>query len=434
MRRNILWAIAVVSAGTALAQAQQGPPAGAVVTLPTSIPNGATPTNPTLGNPVFGAPITQDCFRSCDPPLRAWISADYLLWWTKSGPLNTPLVTTGSQSDIPPGALGQPGTRVLYGDQAIGYGTLSGIRLNAGFALNNWLDLEGGYFALQTGVNRFSAGSNAAGSPLITRPFFNNQLGVEDSLATSDPNPAVGPWAGSTSVSSHSELQGWELNLATRTQINDRLTAGLIGGFRAMSLNEDLIIRDHVTPLTTGILNVETTTVNPPSSITDFDSFTTRNSFYGGQIGGRLDWQNNNWFIGVLGKVALGVTQQIVSIDGATSLLTPGAPTATVPGGVLALPSNMGNHYRSAFSVVPEAGLTLGWNISPNIKATVGYTFIYWTNVARPGAQIDSNLNPAHIPSDQVFGNGMGGNRPTFSFHESDYWAQGINFGLQFKF
>jgi hypothetical protein len=90
----------------------------------------------------------------------------------------------------------------------------------------------------------------------------------------------------------------------------------------------------------------------------------------------------------------------------------------------------------STFSVVPEAGLTLGWNLNSQVKVTLGYTFIYWSEVARPGNQIDRNRNPSLIPTDPAFGNGLGGGaRPAFNrFQENGYWAQGINFGVEFKF
>jgi hypothetical protein len=47
----------------------------------------------------------------------------------------------------------------------------------------------------------------------------------------------------------------------------------------------------------------------------------------------------------------------------------------TAAGGVLALTSNIGRHYRSVFSVVPEADVTVGWRVTDWLTASVGYTF-----------------------------------------------------------
>jgi multidrug efflux pump len=50
--------------------------------------------------------------------------------------------------------------------------------------------------------------------------------------------------------------------------------------------------------------------------------------------------------------------------------------------------------------------------------------------VARPGREIDLNVNPAQVPRDLRFGNGLGAAQPAFQFHQSDFWAQGLHFGV----
>src|SRR5206468_1061227 len=62
---------------------------------------------------------------------RFYASAEYLLWWLK-GEHIPPLVTAGSASDLVPGALGQPGTAVLFGDTSINGGVRSGARFRVG--------------------------------------------------------------------------------------------------------------------------------------------------------------------------------------------------------------------------------------------------------------------------------------------------------------
>ena len=371
---------------------------------------------------------------ACDSKPHIWVTTDYLLWWVKSGPVNTPLVTSGSAADPVPGALGQPNTQVLFGDRGMAYGALSGVRFGAGIDLGSNVSLEGNYFLLQHGAVHFSASSDAAGSPVIARPFLNNQFQAEDALLTSTPNPAVGPFAGTTAVSSYLQLQGWELNFATHGELSNGLRFTALAGFRSLNLNEDLVIQDSLTPLSAGSLTIFGAPVNPPSQLSDIDRFHTSNTFYGGQIGGKLEWAGERLSVEFLGKIAMGVTQQLAVIDGSTTATTPGLGSVTAPGGVLALSSNSGRFYRSAFSVVPEAGLTLGWAITPRLKATLGYTFLFWSQVARPGDQIDRNINPALQPSNQNFGNGQGAAQPAFSFHESGFWAQGLNFGMEFRF
>src|SRR4051812_32561347 len=62
-----------------------------------------------------------------------WASAEYLLWWVKAGPLPLPLIATGSTADPLPGALGQPGTSLVFGNTHNDYHTFSGVRIGAGY-------------------------------------------------------------------------------------------------------------------------------------------------------------------------------------------------------------------------------------------------------------------------------------------------------------
>src|SRR5580704_2184966 len=80
--------------------------------------------------------------------LHVWVAADYLGWWTKGAPM-PPLVTLGDPASANPGALGDPGTRLLFGGSDIGTSMLSGVRLRAGASLTDNLSIEAGGFLLQ---------------------------------------------------------------------------------------------------------------------------------------------------------------------------------------------------------------------------------------------------------------------------------------------
>ena len=73
-----------------------------------------------------------------------------------------------------------------------------------------------------------------------------------------------------------------------------------------------------------------------------------------------------------------------------------------------------------------------------NLRLTFGYSLLYWSKVARPGDQIDPNLhlvqaggNPAFPPLADV---GAGAVHPRFQMRTTDLWAQGMNFGLSYRF
>src|SRR5207302_1975075 len=130
----------------------------------------------------------------------------------------------------------------------------------------------------------------------------------------------------------------------------------VLAGFRFLRLRESLSIEDRLRPLQLNRLPFEGVGLDLTDSLADQDSFRTTNNFYGGQVGGSLRWEGEWFSVCGYAKVALGATDQTADIAGSTTLITPGG-TQTASGGILALPSNIGQHHRTAFGVVPEAGL-----------------------------------------------------------------------------
>ena len=70
---------------------------------------------------------------------RFWMRAEFLVWWIKTANLK-PLVTTGSLTDVRPGALGATGTSVLFGQSGMDFQERGGGRFSAGW----WLDDDEG--------------------------------------------------------------------------------------------------------------------------------------------------------------------------------------------------------------------------------------------------------------------------------------------------
>ena len=164
------------------------------------------------------------------------------------------------------------------------------------------------------------------------------------------------------------------------------------------------------------------------------DSFRTRNQFYGGQVGLQYEIRKGRWYVDALGKVALGSTHQTVTIDGSTTFIPANSTAIVQPGGLLAQRTNIGHYSQNRFSVVPEVGLKLGYQLKPALRIFIGYNFLYWNNVVRPGDQIDRMVNTSQLPS--IFGPGqlVGPARPNFSFRQTDFWTHGVSFGLEWRF
>ena len=83
--------------------------------------------------------------------------------------------------------------------------------------------------------------------------------------------------------------------------------------------------------------------------------------------------------------------------------------------------------------MVPEVGVNLGVRVTQRLTLTGGYTFLYWSDVARPADQIDRNLNPNLIPTSNTFGGG-GPQRPAPGIRSNDFYAHGLTVGLIFRY
>ena len=230
-------------------------------------------------------------------------------------------------------------------------------------------------------------------------------------------------------------MWGLEANARYEFALAPALRANVLVGGRYLRLNERLSISDQLTPLIDNFLTFQgaANPVNAPNSLQDQDLFETTNSFYGGSIGSQVRWENQWLFVSAYGKVALGSTSEKLRIQGSTTLVSPGG-NQTVQGGILALPSNSGNYSRSVFGVVPEAGITLGIEPIRHVRATLGYSFLYWNKVLRPGGQIDRMVNPNQVPSDQNFGTAGGGTHPNVDLFERSLRLQTLNLGLEFYY
>jgi hypothetical protein len=123
-------------------------------------------------------------------------------------------------------------------------------------------------------------------------------------------------------------------------------------------------------------------------------------------------------------------------VDGNTTFTNFPAPFGgTFPGGLLALPgTNIGNYADTRFGVLPEFGVRFGYDITEHCRVFVGYNFLYLNTVVRPGDQIDLRVNPTFQPSAAGPGAGIGPRFPTMPFHTTSYWAQGLTFGLQYRY
>ncbi|HEV3115840.1 MAG TPA: BBP7 family outer membrane beta-barrel protein [Gemmataceae bacterium] len=365
-------------------------------------------------------PCGQQCDRCCAPGSDCWVSADYLLWWFKDAH-TPPLVTSGTPASA--GILGRPGTTTLFGGRGLDLEDHSGVRVTAGTLLDEdrLTGIEGSYFFLGERGTGFSASS--AGNPVLARPFFNVNLHAQDSELAAFP----GLVTGTVRVALDSQLQSAEVNFlcVLDEDCNRRLI--LFAGYRYAQLDEGLgVVEDLVVP--------GEAIIGAGRQIRVADSFVAHSHFYGGQVGLRGEWWQGLVFARIEGKVALGLCHESVNIDGRTQFASPGGPVTSQAGGLLALPSNIGRFHRDEFAVIPEVGVKLGCQLTNTLALTLGYSFLYWSEVVRPGNQIDFSLNPSQLPTSNGPGSPLGAARPAHTLHGTDFWAQGLSAGLELRY
>jgi hypothetical protein len=344
--------------------------------------------------------------------------AEYLLWWTKAGDVPA-LVTTGPTSAPLPGARGDAQTRILYGG-TIDFNERHGARFTAGVPLGagDW-GAEASYFFLD--ARRIGPTFSSPGSPVLARPIFNALTGREDSSLTTFP----GLLKGSVTVRNAGFLQGAEANATYTTRRDGENRVALLAGFRYLNLAEELRVQED-TQVALGA------PAFAGSRLRVADRFAAANDFFGGQVGVTSQLYYKRFRLDLLAKLAVGNVHERVRVNGRT--IADAAPALDASAGLLALGSNSGQRSRDGFAVVPEFGANLGLRLTDHCTIFAGYTFLYWSRVARPGDQVDRVVNPNLVPTSTTFGAPGTPARPAPLLNDTDFWAQGLNLGLEFRY
>jgi hypothetical protein len=339
-----------------------------------------------------------------------------------AAPPGTPLSTTAFSN-------------VLFGGTSLATEGFTGVRLRYQWWFSDahlW-GLDGSAFYLGEKQDRFF--SESSGNPQLGRPIINltpgtMNFGQPDSELVAG---TVGPITtlGSVQVLHRTNLWGFDVNLRRNLCCGEFCSLDLFFGYRQLGLDESIAITENVF-ITQNQLPQQ---LNPAGTLFVVrDKFSTSNRFFGGQVGFDTTCRYGDWTLGMRASVALGNTQQTLDIAGSTTTVRP-AGTTFDNGGLLAgAGTNIGSYSRKMFGVIPEVGVTLGYDVFDWMRCTVGYNFLYWNNVARAGEQIDLGVNRNFQPGAPAAVAGTGPARPTVLFPNSDFVAHGVTFGLEFRY
>lgn len=362
-------------------------------------------------------PGTQHPDLAVPPTPPYWLNSSFLLWYMKKQPLNVPVVTNGSSS--------------LLGNQAFSDSSFNGLRLDLGAWLNEatTFGVELSFLAVFEGSPRNNV---SAQTTLLERPYFDVATGLSKTLPIAVP----GSTAGSITAGANGLLIGGEFNFLSRIYRNHEYESiDLILGFRNLDLLENIGI-GSTTSIITGNGSFAGQTFLAPGTLNVSDAIKASNCFNGAQIGARAQTGGAGVTFSGYGKLAFGVMNEDITRTGysvaAGPTLVP--PLQSTTGGFFVTRTNSGSQSHNFFAVIPEIGMNLGLEVTSCMSLGIGYSILYVSNVARPGDQISPFINSHTIPTSPTFQAPPAGEASTRVFQTSDYWAQGLNFSVNFKF
>jgi hypothetical protein len=361
-----------------------------------------------------------------EPQGNFWVGGEYLLWAVKRDQTGA-LISTGPPESR--GIPGNPGTQTLF--DGFNYGTAAGVRVTAGYANPDGdYGIEASGFMLEKRSARFAAASDASGNPVIVRAARN----ALDNRPTGEVVSFPGAFSGQIALEGQSEVWGFDGYVVCPIYHDCVYSAELLAGARYLDLREQVNIAQTTTILPGGVAGFQGDVLFAPTTVNLGEHFGTRNHFYGGQLGAMGEMRFGNFFLNSLVKVGLGATHQVAEINGITRATGADGVARTVSGGVAALSNNIGHNSQDRFAVVPEVNVNLGFNLFERARLFVGYTFLYWSDVIRPGDQASTPVNPALVPTSLTFGSPVNPPRPVPVFSRSEFWVQGISFGVAFRY
>lgn len=366
-----------------------------------------------------GAPALSALTAETRAPYTFWVNGEYLLWWSRS--MGVPeLVTAVPAAGVANGDAF--GAKLFPDTRKIQFGHQNGYRVTGGVQLTDCYSLIGSFFQLENKVegNTFAA-NGQPGSLGLGRRYFPAGGAGGRVLYSALP----GQYGGVIDVQPSTELWGLDAHLGVETYrlFSDRNTG--LYGFRYLDLAERLVITDSSTFANGRVNSVQ-------------DVFATRNQFYGGQVGVHSQFFGGpNWTFETIGKFGFGGVRQQAEVFGGNVNIDPNGVVDREFGGLYARPSNSGRFERDKFAVTLDLTLSLGYQVTPRLRTSFGYSILYLSSAVRPGGAIDRVVNDTNLrfvaPADRTVSNI---NRPAFDWSRaaSDYWAQGLNFGVTFGY
>ncbi len=383
----------------------------------------------TAETPVPPAPVSSPCVPSaidCLPvsPTSGCLYAegDCLLLWFKPVCAAVPILSIGNPRAAVPGAVGQPGTQIVVGGSPphqFDFPMTPGAQVTLGWDRGDGaVGVKVSGFIMERATNSQQFNANPNGSPFTYLPYQ-----APDNSFQALPFTIPGVVTGSSEAVGSTRVWGIESNLAIPFTIQ-RCPCAAYGCFLVGGRYLDLTDRVQIT-------NTLRLVADPSDFAIGMDQFSTRNQFAGPQLGTMLGLGWDRCSVELTSKLAAGVTHQVRTIAGSPLASASDVSSQLVPGPLLALPSNIGREAAYRATLVPEIGINTRLALTSWCSLSLGYSLLYWNKVLCPGDQMDPLVNITQLP---FHGPLSGALDPSPKFVHTDYFAQGLNLGIQFRY
>jgi hypothetical protein len=473
MKRKLLWSLTGLLAGAGLAAAQDATPTSASADLYLMPAQAA---QPVLSEPVnLGA-----CTNGWGVDYRFYGRLEYILWqmnshFSQSGNELLPAIRTNMPfgfrtvsydltNPLVPAVLRDPTTGAIITRDIFGIAQLDprlfsgsgtdGVDHNGGrLTLGMFLDNRGEWSAE---VSYFQTERKGAAFVATAASTINVTTGLNDVtiVTTVQGNPPVtvntvtqipvnfrGDFAASIEGSGTNRLYGLEFNVNHRDFQVGRSIFSEIYGIRyinleqnqtllqILSINDDRYVVRVDDPFAAG----NPTPVTATTALAG--SYSSRNQFFGLQVGGRIDSDWDRFYMNLVGKFGFGAMQQELTTKEVVSTFNVDAgggitTGADIPFEVYPNPTDV-HENKTRLAFILEGNLNLGYHITDCCSVYAGYDILVMTRIARPSG---TGLPTNGSGSISILQNASAQGPALTHFNETRFYAQGLNAGLEFRF
>lgn len=227
-------------------------------------------------------------------------------------------------------------------------------------------------------------------------------------------------------ISHHTEILGADTYLRTNLVNGTGFRLDLIGGYQYSQIRDNLTLQAVTTNVTGTFLPGS---AGPGDSRFLQDRFDANNKFHGGTLGLMGDMQYRRFKLSMAVKVAFGTMKQQVTVDGIEDdTFDPSSPFSA---GTFALNTNIGTYEQNLEAVIPSLEIKLGYDVWCGLHAFVGYNATYWSEVVLAANTINPRLDDRQFSDLDIIG---AATEPEFFFNSTDFWMQGLTFGIEKQF